>query len=131
MCCKFYIMYQKIIKFVFFCFVTLLLSCNANEDSIPPEIISPENIVPLIVEIHISDGILISRQQKSRRNEIEYENFHKAIFKKYGYTRAQFDSSIGYYSRHLDIYESIYENVMNELRKKEAENKKNKDKIEA
>ncbi|MBT3207535.1 MAG: DUF4296 domain-containing protein [Bacteroidetes bacterium] len=111
-------------KLILVNFAILLFSCNSSEESIPNNIINVEKIVPLIVDIHISDGILVSKQQKSRKSKFEYKDYHDVLFLKHNVTKSQFDSSIAFYSYNLNIYEDIYEKVMNELRKREAELKK-------
>jgi hypothetical protein len=49
------------------------------------------------------------------QNHTDSLNFYNSIFKSYGYTRAQFDSTLKYYTVHPVEFDQIYEKVVTEL----------------
>lgn len=42
--------------------------------------------------------------------------YYNQVLEKYHYTEAEFDSSVVWYSSHLDVYEQIYDSLMTVLR---------------
>ena len=51
-------------------------------------------------------------------------NYYDEIFKNYGYTRADFDTSVYYYSKNINEYDEIYEEVLNRLNEMDTELRK-------
>jgi len=41
--------------------------------------------------------------------------YYAHILKKYNYTEAEFDSSVVWYTSHMDVYEKVYDKVMKRL----------------
>lgn len=72
-------------------------------------------MVSIIVNMHITDGLL--NVSKVRRNMVKKDslNYYDAVFESFGYTRSDFDTSIHYYSNNISEYDKIYEEVLNKL----------------
>ena len=109
---------QFFFLFVLF-FVVFTLSCNKDKKKL---IIPKKDFEEILVDIHLMDGL--TRQHKIR-NELAKENdslnYYDAILRSHNYTRAQFDSSMVYYSENINKFDEIYENVLSELNRLEAQ----------
>jgi len=107
--------------------ILLLLIClfglNACRDStviIPPEILSKETLVPILTDIQIA---------QASRNIFEYSDtvvyslndYRIAILKRKNISEEQFESSMKFYSEHPELLQEIYNEVVNELSKKQGE----------
>lgn len=91
--------------------VLLITACHSR----PKDIIPPEKMEDLLVDVHTSEGLM----------EIEYDLFRtpgrkeaarKAVLDKYGVSQDQFDTSLVWYGRHLEEYIRIYDRVIERLK---------------
>jgi len=114
---------RKIIKLLFgvLLFMLLIFSCNNSKMKIPEGILKPSELAPLLVDIHLIDGIL--HQQKMIREDKEDSafNYYPAILKKHGISRMMFDSTILFYTQYPEEFSKIYDEVLEDLSKMEGE----------
>lgn len=105
-------------KIVFVIIVVFISSCS-KEFKTPEHVIPCDKMVNIITDIHIIDGLFTVNKvrRKYAKDSIEYYN---AIFTNYGYTRSDFDTSINFYSKNIDEYDKIYEEVLNRLNEMET-----------
>jgi predicted transposase YdaD len=110
-------------KILLLVFIILLLGCNRKRDIIPRR-----DMVPILVEMHILEG---AKQIARYNKNVQVNDTLKAdavVLKKYGYTKAQFDSSMIYYSSDLKKFDRIYQEVIVRLSQMEtmAQEEKNR-----
>jgi len=114
-------MNHKIIALILLVFVMASTSCQDKEK------IPREEMVSILVDIHLLDGAI----QKDRyRQELEIPdtlNVYGYVFDKHGYSRAQFDSTMNYYSRDPRRFERIYQDVMARLNRMETRAREKKE----
>ncbi|HIU54186.1 MAG TPA: DUF4296 domain-containing protein [Candidatus Gallibacteroides avistercoris] len=112
-------------SFVAVCCVMLLslFSCV----KVPDGILDEKQMEDILYEIHLSEGLedvmiedYVSRQKK--------EILKKGVFAKYKITPEQFDSSLMWYGRNLELYVDVYRKVIKRL---EDENERVKKMVEA
>ena len=93
-----------------------LLALVACKPTIPSEYIQPDELEDILYDYHIADamGNVFSQYDDSLKMNV----YRKTVLAKYGYTEAQFDSTMVYYVRHAElihkIYESLSERIENE-----------------
>jgi septal ring factor EnvC (AmiA/AmiB activator) len=110
-------------KHFFFIVIFILLAFSTGCDKDKKNYIIPkDDFEEILVDIHLMDGLT---RQHNIRNKLARENdslnYYDAILKSHDYTRAQFDSSMVYYSKNINKFDDIYENVLSELNRMEAE----------
>lgn len=80
------------------------ISCKP---SVPDDYIQPSEMEDILFDYHITqaaaDRISDNSISKFKRNE-----YYHAVLKKYGITKAEFDSSLVYYYTHADLMADIY-----------------------
>ncbi len=97
-----------------------LLSALTSCQSHPDYLIEEEKMTALLTDIHMSEG-LIDMQQKVQKNEEEYgKQVMAAVLLKYNVSKADYDSSLIWYSQHLNTFIRIYRHVNNNLQENEA-----------
>lgn len=111
-------------KTLIFLFVFAFYSCNRQQ--VPENVIPFDDMVDIIVDIHITDGIVTTSKIRRQLIANDSTNFYNAIFDNYSYTRKDFDTSLYYYSKNINQYDLIYDEVLNRLSKIESELKENK-----
>jgi hypothetical protein len=95
------------------------LSCqNKHQNS---NIIPRKWFVAILTDIHLADGYYGNHAQLSRLHN-DTVNFYNSIYKNYGYTKAQFDTTLKYYAIHSDKFDELYEEVVTRLNKMDQEN---------
>lgn len=85
---------------------------------------SPDTSRPIIPEDKMADILeeYYKVQSASLQHPIEKDgvvNYYGYIFEKYHYTEAEFDSSVTWYTSHMDVFEKVYEVVMERLEAQE------------
>lgn len=104
---------KKNIVYLFVALVTI--ACNK------PRVITENDMVKIVTQIFISDAITASTELKRNllnRDSIEY---YAPIYEKLGYTTAEFDSSLVYYTRNISIFDHIVDQAIGELSLMETE----------
>lgn len=92
----------------------VLVSCKP---SVPEQYIQPDDMEDLIYDYHLAQGIASQENgNPDYNNKLTFE----LVLKKYGYTKAEFDSSLVYYYTRADRLQEIYKHVTTRL-DKEAE----------
>lgn len=97
----------------------LLFSCNTNKT--PDYVIPQDDMVNIIIDMHLADGLFTISDIRKKVARADSINYYDAIFDRYGYTRHDFDTSVFYYSKNINEYDKIYEDVLNKLNQMETE----------
>lgn len=105
----------------------LLISCNAKED-VPKHVIPKDEMIDIILDIHLTDGLFTITKVRRDFTKNDSLNYYNEIFQNYGYTRADFDTSVYYYSKKINEYDKIYEEVLNRLNEMDTELRQKKEK---
>ena len=90
-----------------------LLGCEQNRPG--KELIPPETLVPVIVDMHLLYSIQSSTVFRELSREVDSIDTYSYIFEKHDINRIQFDSTIAWYSRHPDLFTNIYDQVVMQL----------------
>jgi hypothetical protein len=103
-------------------FLISLVACGGGkqQEEVPPNVISKEIMVPLLVDMQLIEGANSTKFFQGDTGQTNYELLYTTIFEKHGVEKAQFDSSMAYYTQHTAVLEVIYDQVIEELMKLEA-----------
>lgn len=99
--------------------VIFSFSC-IKKDKAPEYVIPQEDMVKIIRDIHLTDGMLTVSNVRRDLSRGDTINYYDIIFENYGYERADFDTSIYYYSKQIDKFDEIYKEVLNQLNEMET-----------
>ena len=86
----------------------LVVSCKP---SVPSKFIQPGKMGDILYDYHLAS----SMAQISGNDSVNVIKYRTGVLKKYGYTSAQFDSSMVYYMRHTEELKHIYEDLSKRL----------------
>ncbi len=95
----------------------LLLGCK---NRVPEYVIPPKDMVPLLVDMHIADGLLGDTKYRAKIAQLDTTNLYDAILKRHGYTRQDLDTSFFYYATDIDRFDAIYADVLERLNERET-----------
>jgi Domain of unknown function (DUF4296) len=91
---------KKIIPYIFLVILILTQSCKSNKD-----VIGEEEFSVILSEMYLADQFIESHQQF--RAQADTMQVYSAIFKKYGYTSAEYEKSVQYYLQRGDLYKTV------------------------
>jgi hypothetical protein len=98
-----------------------ILACFGCHQTDKGNIIIPEKTFKkMLIDIHMLDGYYMMNYGRYTYHN-DSNNFYKQVFKRYGYSRLQFDSTVHYYTAHLDKFDKLYENLITDLNKMNQE----------
>jgi hypothetical protein len=101
------------------------VSCNQNMSGKPPHLISRDNMVGILVDIHLSEAAFQSRRYSNERyKKYSESDFYYSILQKHHIADSVFESSLIYYSSNPKEFEKIYTRVINRLTILEQEESK-------
>ena len=84
------------------------------------KIIPRDDMVSVLVKVHLMDGAMQISQYNPDITVPDSLDVYEAVLDDYDYTRAQFDSSIQYYSKNLKKFDKIYQEVLARMNKMET-----------
>lgn len=117
-----------IIALPFLLFFSLASCTKRVEDKVKPpdDLITRNEMVDIITDMHIFDAVMASEQKKGGKNVQDQKYYlYNSIMEKYNITRERFEESFKYYQRDFEVMDDIYADVITKLSimKSEAERK--------
>lgn len=94
--------------------VALLVTCS----KVPDGILSEKKMQAVQVDMQLAEA-MINLDSKEFPDNAHKEALYQSVFRKYGITQAEYDSSLVWYGRHLDIYMKVYDRVLADLNKRQ------------
>jgi len=108
-------------KLVFGALLYVLASCHGdNSVRVPAGIISPDSMVQVLTDVHIFQATLQLGYFKSDSVQVTAKAFDD-ILKKHHLTQGEYSKCLEYYCYHPDLFDDIYEKVLNNISKQKAE----------
>ena len=103
------------IKNMLLAVVTLLLLGLLHGCDQKKVALNKDQFTALLIDMHRVDGTLAVERGRSGNNELKNYAYYNDIFKKYGITRAEFDSCMYYYSAQTVLFSKMYDVVIDSL----------------
>jgi hypothetical protein len=92
-------------------------------EHLPKGILPKKKMVPILVDIHLSEAVNIHKFNLSLTNDSLPEDLYLSICKKYKIDRRTIENSMIYYGKHMRDYIPVYEEVLNVLSEMELKAK--------
>lgn len=107
---------MRIYKTLFFSVLVVLTACKSN--SVPSDVLPPETMVPVLVDLHIVDGGLYNVSQAPDSMYKYGMGNYKQVFKKHHVDSLAFKKSFKYYTTNPKLMTEIYNDVVKTLQAK-------------
>jgi len=110
-----------------------LFACNEEAIIIPDNVLSREKMTSVMVEIQLIEATMAVNQLKGGKEAKEIAaNSYGSVLQQHNISREEFDVSFKYYAKHPELLEQIYDEMLNELSKRQAEvgNERRRNKVE-
>ena len=107
------------IKFINgFIFLYLLQACANHQIKVPPNIMQKDSLINVMVDIHLLESTIDLDLLPHAMEPTKADHYYD-LFRKHHITRAQFDSSINFYTNQEGQLSSIYDKVIEILKSKQ------------
>lgn len=90
--------------------LVFLTTCS----KVPEHILSEKKMQEVITDMHIAEGIIASDYTRYNNDSIK-KVLYKSVFSKHNITQADYDSSLIWYAKNLDIYLQVYDRARVDL----------------
>ncbi len=81
----------------------------------PATVLSEDEMIDLLVDVHRSEGLLDVQSAHNHANEDYQRAVMASVLVKHGVTREQYDSSLMWYAKHLKLFVRVYSHVEEQL----------------
>jgi hypothetical protein len=88
---------------------------TACKPSVPRQYIQPGEMEDILYDYYVSQGMVDVTTSGDNDRDFQRELYFATVLKKYGRTRAEFDSSMVYYYTRADRFRKIYKSVQERL----------------
>jgi hypothetical protein len=109
-------------KIVTLFFILAFFSCI--KEKVPHGILSKEKMVPLLVDLHLTEPIYAQRFTLGIPDSTALDDLYLSFLKKHKVSRKQFEKSVFYYGKHPEQYKEIYNKVLDRLGEMESKIKR-------
>jgi len=107
-------------RFIIVLLTILFMLSGCSNNKVPDYVIPPDDMVSILVDIHLTDGMMSSHQVRREIAREDSVNIYNILLHNYGYSRHDFDTSLYYYGKNMALYDKIYEDVLNQLNEMET-----------
>ncbi|KPK87528.1 MAG: hypothetical protein AMS27_02195 [Bacteroides sp. SM23_62_1] len=104
-------------KFVVLLVLFILLSCNTDKKPQAKYLLSKDQLISVLVDIHLTFAIQTTTEFRDIANRYDSIDIHSGIFLKHHIDKASFDSTLSYYSKYPENMMEIYDEVIMRLSK--------------
>jgi hypothetical protein len=111
--------YKKIL--LPFLLLIIIFSCNSNRMKVPDYVVDEDKLVPLLVDIHLTDALLNKERKPQKEKYDKALMMYPSVLLKHNINRADFDSTIRFYSKYPEEFALIYDEVLRELSMREGD----------
>ena len=114
---------MKTYKIILIFTVILILSgCRYNWIEKPKELIPPQKMVDMLVDLHIANAIFLETNYRPGTGiKLKSEDYYYSVLHKYNIPDSVFEKSVIYYSNYPKEFEKIYADVLDKINIKKEE----------
>ncbi len=95
-------------------------SCSKKKIEIPAGILNRDEMVPILVDVHLAHAAEVIRNPGDTLN-YSFKDMLPFILNKHNVAKTLYDSSIKYYTAHPEVMREVYDEVINQLSRKQGE----------
>lgn len=116
--------YLNVIKQSFYLLLFILATaCVDHTVKLPEGYLTPEEMVPIVVDMHLVEGARSGKLVLGDTNKLP--DYYAKVYEKHDVTEQQFKESFKWYTKHPEELKKIYEAAIEKLSILEAEIKAN------
>lgn len=106
---------------IIFLLVISFTSCKKKQVEIPVDILKQKEMIAVLADVQIAEAALTQQATKGKLASDYTASYYKFVFEKHKITSQEFKRSMNWYTLHPDMLDKVYEEVINQLSKKQSE----------
>jgi precorrin isomerase len=108
---------NKFSQILFLVIITIWISGCQSEtlEKVPDDILSKELMIPILVDVHMLESGIQTRNYNRDSSIILYEILSKGIWKKHHTTEERFRKSLLYYAQDAKVLDEMYSVVLDSV----------------
>lgn len=99
------------------------MNCSKKQSEIPDGVLNRDEMVRVLIEVHILEAKIKKLYLNKDSSQVVYNHYEKMLFDDMGVSKETYDESVAFYVEHLEVYQGIYERVVDSLMVKQKANK--------
>ena len=100
---------------ILFC---LLLACSEQKENIPQDILSENEFVVILKDIHLAEAKFeLQKNNGIGKAKNELTNSYTSIYQKHNISEEKFKESLNFYAQNPEMLEKIYTDILEQLTK--------------
>ncbi len=108
-------MRSRILLLLFCLLLVFVAGCSKKTEITGKEYIPREELVDLLVDLHLIDGITNDRKFYRKYEGVDSIDMVGPILEKYQVSKEMFDTTMYEYSRYPEIFDQVYNDVLMKL----------------
>lgn len=104
-------MHLRFLGIVAFLSLLIFTGCNKTEQISGKAFMERDVLVDVLVDIHLIDGVTNDRKFH-RKYDADSIDLLSPILEKHHITRTMFDTTLAIYSKHPDLFDQVYADVL-------------------
>ena len=95
-------------------------------EAVPADLIARDSMIVILADIHIADAVADQKFGQDKPNRAFTNAVQQRIYENHHITAPQFKTSYKYYESHPALMDKMYDQIITEISKREAQLKKAK-----
>lgn len=104
-------------------FAVLIISCHEPKQKTPDYLIDETKMVDMMVDMHLVETAQNLKLLGTDTTNRKYQQYFNSVFESHQVSKADYDSSLYYYSAQTEQMNAIYDKVLERLYEMETEAK--------
>jgi hypothetical protein len=107
--------------YIFLFLIVFISSCKDKKVVIPDNIFPEEKMIQVMSDVQLVETLYTREKLEGRENINKITELYALVLEKHEISREQFKESYSFYVAHPKLMEKVYEGVLAEISKKQAE----------
>ena len=108
------------LKNLIYILLFVFAACNNDDITIPENIIPQSKMVQILADFHLAE-VTANYKSLGDTNRIDVMELYSQIYKKHSITKEQYKESYQFYLEHPTLLNKMYDEVINELSRRQTE----------
>lgn len=102
------------------CLIIALFMITVSCRRTPSGVISPKDMSKLLADMHVAESVVDLNQNEYQSDSMK-RVLKESVLERHDVTQAEFDTSLMWYGQNLDMYIKVYDDVIEQLEKRNRE----------
>jgi len=102
-------------------FLISFSACKKKSVEIPADVLKKNEMIAILTDVQIAEAAITLHTTTGSNGADFTASYYKYIFNKHKITAVKYKRSMDWYAQHPELLDKVYEEVINQLSKKQSE----------